>query len=74
MMLLQVGSEGWLQDRYVFILLAAVVVLIAILGAVYFLYTSRVRKGFALPKLPLARSYSLRGRSTAGRGLSAAAF
>jgi len=52
MALLQLGSSGWVQEKYVFILLAAAVLLVALLGAIYYVYTSRVRKGFAIPKLP----------------------
>ncbi len=73
-MLLQVGSEGWVQDRYAFILLAAVVVLIAILGAVYFLYTSRVRRGFALPKLPPGSLILVEGPLDSRKGIVCSGF
>lgn len=72
--LLQVGSSGWMEERYVFILLAAVVVLIAILGAIYFIYTSRVRKGFALPKLPPGSLVLVEGPLDSRKGIICSGF
>lgn len=71
--MLQVDG-GWLQEKYIFILLAAAVLLIALLGVIYYIYISRVRKGFSLPKPPPGSLILVEGPLDSRKGIVCSGF